>query len=411
VQIYGFTLMIGLTKNRESEADCPLCGSTGRWVFYTASNVPASCNRLWNSKRDAVNCPKGNIKLVFCPSCTFVSNVAIEPEKNQYDSQYDNSLFYSAHFQEFAKKLSTSLIDRYNLHGKNIVEIGGGKVDFLTLLIGLDKNCGCRFNPFNSKVENAVQKKVIPSISVWRLFPFLDEGREIDFVFSYHELEHINDPKNFLKNLRKALNQSSSARVFFSVPNALKAFDEGDYSDIIYEHVSYFTIPSLYFLFSTSVFDISNVEETKAEIFDSIYVDATLKQDLLPSLKTNLELSTTEVEQFVRRFAAKTEQNITGLSQQLTKLLDKGNRIVVWGAGARGVTFLNIFKDQRIEYAVDINPNKQGKYVPGTGQKIVEPKFLVKYKPDFILLANPAYGEEIKHTLDELSITARFISI
>jgi hypothetical protein len=397
--------------DRKSDVYCPLCGSSRLWVFYTAINVPASCNRLWKSKEDAVNCPKGNIKLAFCPSCTFVSNVAIEPEKNRYDTQYDNSLFYSAHFQEFAKKLSNSLIERYSLHGKNIVEISGGKVDFLTLLIKLGKNCGFRFDPFHSKAEGDDQKVHSVSSPVLRSFPFLDEGKRIDFVFSYHELEHINDPKSFLNDLRSMFDKNVTTWFFFSVPNALKAFEEGDYSDIIYEHVSYFTIPSLCLLFSNCGFEISNVEETKAEIFDSIYVNATLKQKKLSGLKPNLELAVTQVEQCVQRFAAKTEKNIEGLSQQLTKLLDEGNRIVVWGAGARGVTFLNIFKDQRIEYAVDINPHKHNMYVPGTGQKIVKPEFLIKYKPDFILLANPAYEDEIRHITSDLGIKPDFIPI
>jgi hypothetical protein len=51
---------------------------------------------------------------------------------------------------------------------------------------------------------------------------------------------------------------------------------------------------------------------------------------------------------------------------------NKGKRVVILGAGARGVALLNILKDPRIEYAVDINPLKQDKYVPGTEQKIVE---------------------------------------
>jgi hypothetical protein len=140
-------------------------------------------------------------------------------------------------------------------------------------------------------------------------------------------------------------------------------------------------------------------------------VDATRKQSKMQNLKPISELAVSQVEQIIQKFSAKTVENIKERSQQLTKLLDEGNRIVVWGAGARGVTFLNIFKDQRIEYAVDINPHKQGMYVPGTGQKIVNPEFLVKYKPDFILLANPAYGKEIKRMLDELKIKVKFISL
>ena len=154
-------------------------------------------------------------------------------------------------------------------------------------------------------------------------FPFLDEGKKIDFVFSYHELEHMNDPKIFLKNLRTMLDQSASVRVFFSVPNSLKAFAEGDYSDIIYEHVSYFTVPSLHFLFSSCGFEISSVEETKAEIFDSLYVDATLKQKG-SSLEPNPENKSAQIEQCIQKFATKTAENIKELCQQLSKLLDDG---------------------------------------------------------------------------------------
>jgi len=399
------------TKNEELGLTCPLCGSSRLWVFYTLTNVPASCNRLWKNKDDAINCPKGDIKLAFCRSCTFVSNMAIEPEKNQYGSGYDNSLFYSAHFQEFAKKLASTLVEQYGLYSKNIVEIGGGKVDFLTLLVGSGKNCGFRFDPFNSKVDDVNQKINSSKGSVSRSFPFLDEGKKIDFVFSYHELEHMNNPKSFLKDMWMLLSKSGSTQVFFSVPNALKAFEEGDYSDIIYEHVSYFTIPSLYFLFSRCGFEISTVQETRGEIFDSIHVYATRKQDKIKNLKPISERAVSQIEQIIQKFSAKTLENIKERSQQLTKLLDKGNRIAIWGAGARGVTFLNIFKDQRIEYAVDINPHKHGMYVPGTGQKIVKPEFLVKYKPDFILLANPAYRKEIKRMLDELKIKVKFISL
>jgi hypothetical protein len=96
---------------------------------------------------------------------------------------------------------------------------------------------------------------------------------------------------------------------------------------------------------------------------------------------------------------------------QVKQLLDNGKRVVMWGAGARGVTILNVLKDPRIEYAVDINPRKQGKYVPGTGQKIVDPKFLLDFKPDYIILANPAYENEIKQIVCNLEIKTEYILI
>jgi hypothetical protein len=71
-------------------------------------------------KEEAINCPKGNIKLAFCSFCNFVTNIVLESEKNQYGHRYENSLFYSSHFQNFAKKLEAELTKHYDLHGKNI---------------------------------------------------------------------------------------------------------------------------------------------------------------------------------------------------------------------------------------------------------------------------------------------------
>jgi hypothetical protein len=402
---------MGSTKTEELGLTCPLCGSSRLWVFYTLINVPASCNRLWKNKNEAIDCPKGDIKLAFCRSCTFISNTAIEPEKNQYGVGYDNSLFYSAHFQEFAKKLASTLVEQYKLYNKNIVEIGGGKVDFLTLLVEAGKNWGFRFDPFRSKIESSNKAANSPSSSISRSSPFFDQEKKVDFVFSFHELEHMNNPKSFLKYLWMLLKRSESTCVFFSVPNALRAFKEGDYSDIIYEHVSYFTVQSLYFLFSTCGFEISGVQETRDEIFDSIYVIATRKRSKIQDLTPNSERVAPQIERIIQKFSGRTLAKIKERGQRLTNLLDNGHRIVVWGAGARGVTFLNFVNDPRIEYAVDINPHKHGMYIPGTGQKIVSPEFLLDYKPDFIVLANPAYKEEIKQLLIDMRIGARFISI
>jgi FlaA1/EpsC-like NDP-sugar epimerase len=98
-------------------------------------------------------------------------------------------------------------------------------------------------------------------------------------------------------------------------------------------------------------------------------------------------------------------------SRRIKQLLNKGKRVVIWGAGARGVTFLNILKDPRIEYAVDINPRKQGMYVPGTGQKIVKPRFLSDYQPDYVILANPAYENEIRQIIINLKIETEIIRV
>ena len=78
---------------------------------------------------------------------------------------------------------------------------------------------------------------------------------------------------------------------------------------------------------------------------------------------------------------------------------------VVWGAGSKGATFLNSLKiKNQIKYVVDINPRKQGKYIAGTGQKIVTPDFLINYQPDSVIIMNPVYIKEIYQMINEMGI-------
>ncbi|MFB3888921.1 MAG: class I SAM-dependent methyltransferase [Candidatus Bathyarchaeia archaeon] len=398
--------MIDAKKEEPSETCCPLCGSATMEVFYEQADVPASCNLLWTSKRAAVSCPKGNIRLAFCDACSYIVNVALEPSKNQYTERYDNSLFFSNDFRTFTKKMATELVQRFDLHNKRIVEIGGGKVDFLSDLCKIGNNHGVRLNPFDSDAARN-KKRVSGSPRTAKAFTLTDsEKLNADFAFSYHELEHMNSPRAFLDALRKMLSNNPRVRFFFAVPNALKAFEDGCFADIIYEHVSYFTPASLASLFSLCGFDVLQVEESRGSVFDSIYIEATIGNK---KRKASFTSGSEQVRNTVAKFADKTSTIIEENNGRIARLLDQGKRVVVWGTGARGVTLLNTFKDQRIEYAVDLNPRKQGMYVPGTGQRIVSPEFLRDHPPDFIVLANPSYEREIRDTVNNLGIETEFI--
>ena len=398
-------------ENRQTMQSCPVCGSSKLKIFYEIEDVPASCNILWDSKYAAVNCPKGQLRLAFCPRCTFIANSAIEPEKNQYGRLYDNSLFYSKHFQDFARKMATDLIQRYNLHNKTVVEVSCGKVDFLSFFCESGNNQGLRLSPTQLEKEFTYQNKNKFTGSAQPSCNRQAERLEVDFVFSYHELEHLNNPASFLNALRQMLVHSPNASVFFAVPNAKKSFEEGDYTDIIYEHVSYFTVPSLYFLFSQCGFDVTEIMESKNAIFDSIYVAATREKRRKPIYKLNSQSAPNRIEFVTFSFGSKSKRIIENHMQRVKGLLNKGKRVILWGGGARGVTILNIIKDSRIEYAVDINPRKQGMYIPGTGQSIVAPNFLVDYKPDYVIVANPAYENEIRQIISNLGIEPKFILV
>ena len=102
-------------------------------------------------------------------------------------------------------------------------------------------------------------------------------------------------------------------------------------------------------------------------------------------------------------------EKLTG-GQKETPEPGQGQRAVVWGAGSKGVTFMNALKAQDvIEYAIDINPRKKGMFVSGSGQEIVPPEFLQSYRPEFIIIMNPNYEKEIGGQLEALDVPSEIL--
>ena len=86
-----------------------------------------------------------------------------------------------------------------------------------------------------------------------------------------------------------------------------------------------------------------------------------------------------------------------------------GNTCGIWGAGAKGATFCNVIDPDRelFQFVVDLTPEKIGKFIPGTGHRIVSYESLRNVKS--VLLMNPNYREENQMLLDEAGIKTRLI--
>ena len=102
-----------------------------------------------------------------------------------------------------------------------------------------------------------------------------------------------------------------------------------------------------------------------------------------------------KLTELVTTFGDHVERLRTTWTERLGRLVNDG-RVAVWGAGSKGVTFLNLVEPGReVRYVVDVNPNKRGLHVPGTGQMIVGPDDLVADGVDAVLVMNPLYVDEI----------------
>lgn len=386
---------------------CPVCDSTDISVFVEINDVPVHCNLLWPSREQALRAPRGDIRLEFCKACGHIFNIAFDPDLMKYDQEYENSLHFSPRFQEYARSLATRLIQHYDLHNKDVIEIGCGKGDFLIMLCELGQNRGTGFDP--SYVDGRIESAPEHQFTIIRDFYSERYAKyNADMICCRHMLEHIQFPRDFLNSIRRSIGSRLDTVVFFEVPNVMFTLRDLGIWDLIYEHCGYFTFSSLAHLFSSCGFNVTRLKDGFEGQF--LCVDAMPAEDQTDSTASQWNGSE-KVSDRVSMFAHRYSNKVEDLRCELERMKHEGQRTVVWGAGSKGVTLLNTLKLQdQIRYVVDINPNKHGMHVAGTGQKIVEPKFLQEYRPDTVIVMNTIYLSEIRNIMTSMQLSSNFIS-
>lgn len=374
---------------------CPACDSGSLEIFFEQPRVPVFCNMLHHTQRQAIETARGDLRLGYCRQCGMIHNTAFDPSLLRYTGDYENSLHFSPRFGHYVDALTRRMIRTHDLHGKVIVEIGCGKGDFLLSLCRLGGNRGIGFDPSYTGPEQ------IGGVRFVREYYGPDHAAvNADFICCRHVLEHIAQPRTYLESLRRSLGDRNVG-IFCEVPNFQYTLRHGVIWDLIYEHCSHFTAGSLTNLFRTCGFQVTNVTSSFGNEYLGIEA-APGCGDIQPPLLGNT----------MRTFAARYEEKLAHWNRQLAEWLDRGEQVVLWGVGSKGVTFVNTVRGgERIAHIIDINPRKHGRFVPGTGQRIDAPASLCGKAPRVVLVMNPIYRAEIQQSLNMLGVKAQLFEV
>ena len=374
--------------------------------------VPVFCNVLWPSPEEARAAQRADIDLVRCRRCNHLFNDAFDPSLVEYSPTYENSLHFSDRFNSYARHLAQRLVEGYNLRGKDIVELGCGRGDFLRLLCELGGNRGVGFDPSRSSEANpqggVAGSSSLGTISEVRFVnDHLTLGQPtlpVDFLCCRHVLEHLAEPLAFLTELRVWLGEDRGAVTYFEVPNALHTVERGGIWDLIYEHHSYFSVQSLVSLFIEAGFS----PHSWGEAFGGQYLFVLAGGE--SGAPEGVSIPPMDREAFGASIASFRPRFQTEVRRWLGRMEDAaviGDRLALWGGGSKGVTFLNFLDPcSTVPYVVDQNPYKHGRFLPGAGHEVVPPARLAADPPDGVIVTNSLYLDEIRAEIAHLGVDA-----
>jgi hypothetical protein len=224
-----------------------------------------------------------------------------------------------------------------------------------------------------------------------------------DVIICRHVIEHVPDPLALLYAIRQALRASRNAWVFFETPCVEWILRNQVIWDFFYEHCSLFSGNSATTLFEMTGFKVEGVHHVFGGQY--LWIEAVAAEDEKPAIK-----QPGDIPQLARQFGS-LETELRNRWKRALEQLAERERIAIWGAGAKGVTFANLVDPKRelIACVVDLNPQKQGNYLPGTGHPIVDYRMLAHFGVTTAILMNPNYREENEALLRQAGLNVKLV--
>jgi SAM-dependent methyltransferase len=227
------------------------------------------------------------------------------------------------------------------------------------------------------------------------------QGKRADLICGANVLAQVPDPNDFVQGLKILLKPGGAITIEF--PHLLRLMAENQFDTIYHEHFSYFSWLSAEAIFARQGLALFDVEELPTH-GGSLRIYARHAEDETRPLTARArELRALEIASGLQRvetysgFGEKVKETKRKLLHFLIEVKRAGKKIAGYGAPGKGNTLLNYcgIRTDFIDFTVDRNPYKVGKFLPGTHIPIHAPEAIRAARPDYVLILPWNFKDEI----------------
>ena len=362
---------------------CVICGNRLK-EFLNIGHHPCADTFL-KRRIDAINLKKYPLVVGFC-TCNHLTSInKVSPneryKKNDYSYTSNNSPVSISHFYEIAKKI----IKDYKINNHNkVIEIGSNDGTFLKNIKDLSGAKVLGIDPSDNMCELA-SKKGIKTLNIFfknkNVKKISKKYGKYDILYGANVFNHIENPFDFLRACKKLVKKLGL--IILEVPDLDSLFKSVGFDTIYHEHRQYYSKQSILKLFKKT--DINLIKIEKIDYMSGSLRIFAINEKFKRNFrnKPKLKISKKKFDIFKSRIFLVKEKIL-----EFVKKNKSNNKIIVGlGAATKGNTLLNFcglnYKD--ILCILEKSPHKIGKYMPGSGIKILDEKNITKYDAAIIL--------------------------
>jgi 2-polyprenyl-3-methyl-5-hydroxy-6-metoxy-1,4-benzoquinol methylase len=393
-------------KQKKKLHSCRFCGSKLEELVVDLGMQPLCESYVSEDQLDAME-PFYPLKTYVCGDCFLVQVLDFVSGEDIY-SHYAYFSSYSDSWLRHTEDYVNMAVERFDLDSdKQVIEIASNDGYLLQYMqakgipvLGIE--------PAANVAEVAI-KKDIPTVvrffGVETATSLADDGMRADLLVGNNVLAHVPDVNDFVEGLRILLNESGV--ISMEVPHLASMFEHNQFDTIYQEHYSYYSLVAVSRVFEAhglTIFDVDQISTHGGSIRiyashsgDESHEITSAVHDLR---RRELESGFEDLSTY-REFGEKVMETKRKLLSFLIQAKREGKQIVGYGAPGKGNTLLNYcgIRQDFIDYTVDRNPFKHGKYLPGTRIPVFAPDKIAETKPDYVLLLPWNLKEEL---LDQL---------